>query len=589
MSLITHQGSDDSFEKIKQWIALCSLHPNCKTPDDSVLPTRLIDVNIASSDVVLVEIDRKCGVYTCLSHPWGEEHPLTTTTKTIGDHKEMIRLEALPLTVRDAIEVTRRIGIRWLWVDALCIIQDSPVDWQTESSKMADIYSNSYITISATSSNCGSDGCFSKVQIRQQIEVPSGPGGQPLIGTYFREVSSVWGEECDCIRGRNNAGPFKMPLMARSWVFQERLLSPRVLHFGPDEMIWECMGSVMCECTQGYVRKPESKGIKMLFNNSITGAVSPRQSSVETWHELCRAYFTCRITYPEDRLPALSGLSRAFQKSNPDVGSYMAGLWSKELPNALLWFYGSKWGTLFEMMEKYYVGRHRGAPTWSWASLFGYTDELTLAFLLDNYNASNYPTSTTMLCGIVNVECKAEGLDAFGAVSVGKLTLESPGASAQLVRRETSLDSKGESSFPRKDPPSLFEKEKSQTDGPFLGRLADAMVTSAGVIAYFKDGHTKDEHEQRRHMWFMVDCWGADSSSAPSKENGIGDGDDIFCAILVRIKEANCNRCNNSYSRVSGLLLKKSETHLGCYERIGLFYAAEENFPDAETRIFTIV
>jgi hypothetical protein len=185
----------------------------------------------------------------------------------------------------------------------------------------------------------------------------------------------------------------------------------------------------MCECTPGGADKPRVQGIKTLYPHALATNTSPRPLPLSIWREVCKLYFVC-ITYPEDRLPALSGLSRVFQKTHPDVKSYMAGLWSKDLPKALLWWCELRYhrrGHWWHPIEVFYVVRHSGAPTWSWASLSGQTDVFELTFTLDK---SGDLRNTALLCYVIGGQCTAKGLDAFSATTVGKLTLVSPVASA---------------------------------------------------------------------------------------------------------------------------------------------------------------
>jgi hypothetical protein len=161
-----------------------------------------------------------------------------------------------------------------------------------------------------------------------------------------------------------------MPLTQRSWVLQERLLSPRVLHFGACEMIWECDSGVMCECTPREINRAGVNGIKILYGHKFD-AKAPHHSSLLRRNLLSKVYFSCQITFAKDRLPALSGLSRVFQEGEPEVGSYLAGLWLKHLPETLLWWCSHQRGFngFSKPVDDTDLARHNGAPTWSWASV----------------------------------------------------------------------------------------------------------------------------------------------------------------------------------------------------------------------------
>ncbi len=110
--------------------------------------------------IKLLESSDQKEQYISLSHCWGGEKPLITTRATLDDHKAGIAFSSLPKTFQDAVKITRKLGIRYLWIDSLCIVQDDPADWQAEASRMATTYRNSWLTVSATSSTSPSSGVF---------------------------------------------------------------------------------------------------------------------------------------------------------------------------------------------------------------------------------------------------------------------------------------------------------------------------------------------------------------------------------------------------------------------------------------------
>jgi hypothetical protein len=143
--------------------------------------------------------------YVALTYCWGKTQNFITTLENLEGLKERIPWEKLPQTIKDAITVTRRLGIRYFWVDALCIIQDSPEDWEAESMRMADVYGGAFLTISAASGPDVHHGLT-----RQTV------GSKP---EYPLQSD---------------------PLYSRAWALQERILSPRILIFGSDQIYWEC-------------------------------------------------------------------------------------------------------------------------------------------------------------------------------------------------------------------------------------------------------------------------------------------------------------------------------------------------------------
>jgi hypothetical protein len=107
----------------------------CRESSDTKLPLRVIDVGDLSSrnkpndSVKLCETHEETGKYVCLSHCWGNAQLVKTLTNNIEGMKRGIALASLPKTFQDAVLMTRRLGIRYLWIDSLCIIQDDGDDW----------------------------------------------------------------------------------------------------------------------------------------------------------------------------------------------------------------------------------------------------------------------------------------------------------------------------------------------------------------------------------------------------------------------------------------------------------------------------
>ncbi|KAK3389989.1 heterokaryon incompatibility protein-domain-containing protein, partial [Podospora didyma] len=171
----------------------------------------------------------------------------------------------LPPTFQDSIQFCLALNVRYLWIDALCIIQDDSLDWQIKSSKMADIYRNAYITLAATSSNSGSGGCFAEQRIPAAAEhtLHLSDDLSSLFGDIrFREAAKHWTTPL------TRSSSLSYPLLTRGWVFQERVLSPRVLHFCAQEMVWECNTTSMCECRSLPIYNAERELLRDILENS---------------------------------------------------------------------------------------------------------------------------------------------------------------------------------------------------------------------------------------------------------------------------------------------------------------------------------
>jgi hypothetical protein len=113
-----------------------------------------------NGDLQLCEGQNEIAQYATLSHCWGFHQPLRTTKATLDLHLQKIRFSDLAKTFQDAAVTCRRLGIRYLWIDSLCIVQGDEEDWQIQSAQMASIYKGSTLTIAASSAHDGTEGCF---------------------------------------------------------------------------------------------------------------------------------------------------------------------------------------------------------------------------------------------------------------------------------------------------------------------------------------------------------------------------------------------------------------------------------------------
>jgi hypothetical protein len=358
--------------------------------------------------VVLIETQNKIGIYACLSHRWGGQCPLETTQRTLTDHKSNIPWTRLPITFQDAIAVARRLSIRYLWFDSLCIIQDDYDDWKVESALMADIYSNALIALAASGSNGPNEGLyFSRDQ------------------AYAHHALSAF-EDTYVRRGLQHL-PSDLPLLTRGWVFQERLLSPRFLHFGRQELIWECMETRTCEChciptpIVGWFETKDSYHPKILQG-------LPLDQLGKTWRKVVRDYTQMKLSVSSDIFPAISGavriMAQALKRQNSRP-KYLAGMWECWFIEHLLWY--------TRMPSKACRPSVWRAPTFSWASIssdagieWSQTD-----YFLETVDGSDTiqddtihdDTSTKVYAELLDSHCIPEGLDEMGKVTSGYVVL----------------------------------------------------------------------------------------------------------------------------------------------------------------------
>lgn len=330
-----------------------------------------------------------------------------------------IPVSELPKTHSEAIRVTRELDIQYLWIDSLCIIQDSDEDWRQESAMMEMIYSNSHCTIAAAASGDGNGGLFFE---------------RDALAATPCQVSCTWDvhqpESLLCYDNDPWVDVELGPLNSRAWVLQERLLSPCVLLFAKDQVYWECSELMASEsCPSGLptyfstpkftwssiaqARCPTSSpsGLAVQSESSLfkPGATpNENRQQMNVWNSVVLAYSYGQLTFGSDKLVAVSGLARQFSKA---VGfaadDYLAGLWRSELEGQLLWF------TITISAH----GQVRD-PSWSWSSVDGWIQP---AFSTGNDVIDSWSNSIQVL------EASTSPIaDPFGAVSRGYIIVLGP-------------------------------------------------------------------------------------------------------------------------------------------------------------------
>ncbi|ORY16648.1 heterokaryon incompatibility protein-domain-containing protein, partial [Clohesyomyces aquaticus] len=246
--------------------------------------------------------------YVSLSHCWGppSERPLMTTQATLQTHLARISWDTIPRVYQDAIKATRRIGLQYIWIDSLCIIQDSHSDWLTESKRMGTVYENARLTLAASHASDSSQGCFfTRSQPANSVKLP-----------YVSQTGEVRGSmhATSMPRDYGPITPELGPLAQRAWATQEWLLSRRMIFYTTNCLVWSCK----------IITQHETGGS---FHST---ARNPR------WKIIVERYSARLLTKATDRLIALEGLRTEMGKKRPtDV--YCLGLWKNSMPDQLLW------------------------------------------------------------------------------------------------------------------------------------------------------------------------------------------------------------------------------------------------------------
>jgi hypothetical protein len=193
------------------------------------MPTRVLDVESDDSDLVYLRESKSLSThqtppYVMLSHCWGPSQPFTTTKENLKSRINGITLLDMPQTFQNAVFLTRALGLRYLWIDSLCIIQNDIDDWNSESTSMMALYSAA----------ADSEGFLQ-------------PRETTLVSLAQKSyVAKLQPPEAQRL-GHTRDGLVGEPLSTRAWCLQERLLSNRMVLFGKEQIYWECQGRLASE------------------------------------------------------------------------------------------------------------------------------------------------------------------------------------------------------------------------------------------------------------------------------------------------------------------------------------------------------
>jgi hypothetical protein len=459
---------------LQHWLDRCEReHAYCRDdpPGTPILPDRVIYIPQQDCNIHLQAGLGRRAHYATLSYCWGGDHAITTTTENLQLHMASLSLSDLPKTFKDAISVCRRLGISYLWIDSLCIIQNSKVDWETQSAVMDSIYYNSTITIAAVAASNPSQGLF--------IPTALWLDDIPLPLTFADNKDQVY-----LRRFVTHRLPRLNFLRRRAWCYQERALSRRVMYFSKGELEWTCLecfwsqnaptkdiglprpvrnllellektferpyklsyksasggGEVRAGPRTDIERSHDSSAIVPLdsLNDEASVLVDFRRSSINDaltakritrttdmalydflgdcvrhsiykfWYSTVEDYAACRLTYAADKLPALTGIASRIHAITKD--DYLAGHWRRELPRSLFWSTSSQYNQPRRPVP------YR-APSWSWASV---DSSLIYWHYADMLSDPNEAAPIQILAAEVEVD----GQNQFGRVLTGSVTMK---------------------------------------------------------------------------------------------------------------------------------------------------------------------
>ena len=394
--------------------------------------------------------------YACISHCWGGGCSIKTTRANFDQQLDSIPFADIPKTYSHVIQFLRWLGIRYMWIDSLCIVQDDVEDWAKESAMMGSVYARGYITIAATGAPNNDAGCFVERPIVMLEGKPifkkrrRGAVAEDRRVRMMRTLAHSDPEDADTDENAENADDepdsseasfskpvtvylrkhidhhsfwkgsdndqakilddSALPLLSRAWVYQERVLSHRILHFTKDELVWECMEEAMCECSGG-----DHSGhlTKAALSNPIFDSSLTRWEIADEWRRTVINYSDKQLTKTSDRLPAISGLAKRFAAFKGNV-KYIAGFWADTLVRDLLWFVNEA-GSMDPMDVRF--------PKWSWIAI------------LERVSWHPWDASERSSIKCTQYDVKLATSDSMGDVQQARIQIEGYLAPVQKVER----------------------------------------------------------------------------------------------------------------------------------------------------------
>ncbi|KAL6711828.1 hypothetical protein ACN47E_002871 [Coniothyrium glycines] len=385
---------EQSMQQARAWVSHCRRnHELCRTSlehvDITPLPTRLVYIqyldgkwhaslkmtqNLHPSPAT-PEIQ-----YATLSHAWGTQKFMTLTTTNYQSFAQGIPIELLSRCFQDAIHVTSALGLQYIWIDSLCIVQDSLADWETESLRMSYVYQNAFLNLSVSGFASGMDGFLPASREPDPtppiVRCPSHGSARDYMLSEKMPWRGLWGS----------------PLFERAWVLQEQILNARAIHFGKDQMHWECRQQYANEIfPHGWspekvepqlqiVAEPEPTSIfqriyradhalqpfwHFSLHRKHNIDQSARPDVYRLWLAMVQDYSTRTLTYASDREVAIAGLAAAvhslLSRPEPLADAYLGGLWRIDLHHGLLWREMSVESDLKSIADSQFA-------SWSWLS-----------------------------------------------------------------------------------------------------------------------------------------------------------------------------------------------------------------------------
>jgi hypothetical protein len=317
-----------------------------------------------------------------LSHRWGTAQFTKLLKSNLDSFCDGISVADLPKIFQEAVFASRQLGVHYLWIDSLCIMQDKHdlTDWKHEASLMSKVYSHSHCNLSASDTDENANTLFKHRDVRslQPINI------QLCTTGFDKNVDSVI---CQLIHKKLlEENVSRCPIQKRGWVYQERVLAPRIIHFGHDQLFWECREQRFCEqhphglplTVRDYsglnfkqVMDFERISLELASRDLHPDSPNRNDACFRIWADVVRNYSQTTLTNPTDKLIAISGIAKSF--ADVTGQTYIAGLWREGLEYSLLWYQPDQ--EIYDVDDNLFPQPMTWrAPSWSWASVDGPVD-----------------------------------------------------------------------------------------------------------------------------------------------------------------------------------------------------------------------
>lgn len=500
-------------------------------PDaDGFIPSRLIDVREDLLRVVgtqhtpnLKKLEAKDRHYATLSYCWGNRAEGLSQLRLTKDTRSQLQsgfpLEAMSAVQKDAVAVARALGIPYLWIDALCILQQDAADWELESSLMHKIYGNAYVTICNLKSRSCQQGFLPGAGPRvyipfETILAQTEPAERYEIGPGSVSGCSVRAFERDTW---SRLDFDNTQWISRAWTFQEATLSTRMILFAQSGLYFSCSNGLVWE----YGRVPEEP-----LNFSVYSILQGCSAAeiYRKWNLQIATQFSGRqATYLTDSLPALSGTAQIFAAALDD--EYVAGLWKKDLLAGLFWkIEGSLRSSLAALLRSFdgpYVG-----PSWSWVGRAAGEVAVGKVRGFGPGRCNLYPTTSSAAlqrqCEVLETKTTLSGIDRYGKIS----------SAALLVKARVYPLALGWGHLPEDeyDGERLTDTGNAYLEQPGGGRLAFSYR-----LDFFPNPDTNDPDQSWKHDLSLVLLGSINYEDLESGDDGSGE---LPCGLIIHRAKA---------------------------------------------------